>query len=179
MAEFYDIQDFVKKVRKIDDLDQLQRTFDEASQILGFSHQVQISLVEISAPAPRILKLDVRDDRISRQPPSHFTYCFSFGETTAHMDPAKIQRLYFIAAHFHHNIRRIKGLDPTPRLSPREKECLTYAARGLSDNDIADLLAISSTTVTGYMKNMRAKFKVRTRIQAVAIAVARGMITLP
>lgn len=178
MTEYCDIQDFVKEVRKIDNLDQLQRTFDKASRSLGFNHKLQASLVETSVPAPRILRLDAHDDRLACRSPLHFAYCFSFDEDAAHMDPAQIQRLHGIAVHFHHNIRRIRGCDPRPRLSPREKECLTYAARGLSDNDISDLLAISSTTVTGYMKNLRAKFKVRTRIQAVAIAVARGIIAL-
>ena len=63
-----------------------------------------------------------------------------------------------------------------PHLSPREKECLEWAAQGLSDHDIGDMLAISPSTVTSYMKSVRGKFKVRTRIQAVALAVSLGII---
>jgi len=63
-----------------------------------------------------------------------------------------------------------------PQLSPREKECLEWAAKGLSDHDISDLLAISPSTVTSYMKSVREKFNVRTKIQAVALAVSYGII---
>jgi len=63
-----------------------------------------------------------------------------------------------------------------PQLSPREKECLEWAAKGLSDHDISALLALSPSTVTGYMKSVREKFNVRTKIQAVALAVSYGMI---
>ena len=63
-----------------------------------------------------------------------------------------------------------------PQLSPREKECLEWAAKGLSDHDISVLLALSPSTVTGYIKSVREKFKVRTKIQAVALAVSYGMI---
>ena len=65
-----------------------------------------------------------------------------------------------------------------PQLSPREKECLEWAARGLSDHDIVDMLALSPSTVTSYMKSVRRKFKVRTRIQAVALAISYKIIKL-
>jgi len=65
-----------------------------------------------------------------------------------------------------------------PPLSPREKECLEWAAQRLSDHDIGDMLAISPSTVTSYMKSVRRKFKVRTRIQAVALAVSYSIIKL-
>jgi DNA-binding CsgD family transcriptional regulator len=79
-----------------------------------------------------------------------------------------------------HNIVKIMHLNDDllnlPKLSPREKECLEWVAKGLSDTDIGDLLSISSSTVTSYIKNVRDKFKVRTRIQAVTIAISCGII---
>lgn len=112
--------------------------------------------------------------------PGHYPCCINMAGDNKDINPVNYQILYLMAVNYHHHIIRIKKLEgktfKPPKLSARERECLTWAAKGLSDNDIGDLLAISSTTVTSYMKNVRNKFNVRTRIQAVAIAVSRGII---
>lgn len=64
-----------------------------------------------------------------------------------------------------------------PHLSPREKECFQLVAQGKSNWDIGQLLAISEAAAAFHVKNVLKKLRVSTRMQAVAIGVALGMIT--
>lgn len=53
MVGFSLIQDFVTKIQKIDDLQELQQTFDEEIKLLGFDKHTCVSLVDINRPPPR------------------------------------------------------------------------------------------------------------------------------
>jgi DNA-binding CsgD family transcriptional regulator len=64
-----------------------------------------------------------------------------------------------------------------PHLSPRERECFQLVAQGKSNWDIGQLLAISEAAAAFHVKNVLKKLRVSTRMQAVAIGVALGMIT--
>lgn len=74
---------------------------------------------------------------------------------------------------------RIKPPDHSvdARLSPREHECLSWVVRGKSSTDISSILNISPRTVDSYMEKVCAKLHVRTRIEAVALAVAEGLLS--
>lgn len=61
-------------------------------------------------------------------------------------------------------------------LSARELECLQWAGRGKSSSDIAGILNLSPRTVDSYLEKACSKIGVRTRIEAVAAAVRRGLI---
>ncbi len=61
-------------------------------------------------------------------------------------------------------------------LSPRETECLRWVSRGKSSNDIGAILGLSPRTVDSYLEKVCAKLRVRTRIEAVALAVRAGII---
>ena len=61
-------------------------------------------------------------------------------------------------------------------LSARERECLLWASLGKSSSDTAQILGLSSRTVDGYLDRARNKLGVRTRIEAVAAGVRRGLI---
>lgn len=61
-------------------------------------------------------------------------------------------------------------------LSPRELECLIWACRGKSSGDIGSILGLSPRTVDSYLEKVAAKLRVRTRIEAVAVAVRAGLI---
>jgi DNA-binding CsgD family transcriptional regulator len=72
---------------------------------------------------------------------------------------------------------------PDPRrssvqLSGREFECLTWVSRGKSSADIAAILGLSSRTVDSYLEKVCSKLHVRTRIEAVALAVRSGLIDI-
>jgi DNA-binding CsgD family transcriptional regulator len=64
---------------------------------------------------------------------------------------------------------------PTP-LSARETECLSWVSRGKSSGDIGQIIGLSPRTVDSYIEKACAKLRVRTRIEAVAVAVGAGVI---
>ncbi|WP_395943344.1 response regulator transcription factor [Brevundimonas sp.] len=61
-------------------------------------------------------------------------------------------------------------------LSPRELECVVWVSRGKSSGDIGAILGLSPRTVDSYLEKVCAKLRVRTRIEAVAVAVRSGII---
>ncbi len=71
---------------------------------------------------------------------------------------------------------RYRGAALDISLSPRELQCLEALARGLQDSQIAEVLTISRPTVRLHLANARRKLKSVTREQALARAVALGLI---
>ncbi|MBB5515805.1 DNA-binding CsgD family transcriptional regulator [Rubricella aquisinus] len=70
------------------------------------------------------------------------------------------------------------GLAKVERLSDRERDVLRLLALGHMNARIADLLQIAEVTVRAHLKSARRKLGAATREQALAIAMARGLITL-
>ena len=67
--------------------------------------------------------------------------------------------------------------EPTPdRLTGREQEVLAFVARGLTNRQIADALAISEKTVSVHISNMLSKLGLASRTQAALYAVRIGLI---
>jgi diguanylate cyclase (GGDEF)-like protein len=62
------------------------------------------------------------------------------------------------------------------RLTPRELECLQWSAIGKSSWEISGILEISESAVNFHMANIRSKFAVNSRRQAVAQAIQFGLI---
>jgi DNA-binding CsgD family transcriptional regulator len=60
--------------------------------------------------------------------------------------------------------------------SAREREILDLLADGATDEQIATKLAVSPATVQTHVRNAKAKLGARTRAQAVALALQRGLI---
>lgn len=63
-----------------------------------------------------------------------------------------------------------------PQLSVREHECLVWTSRGKSSSDIGAILGLSPRTVDSYLEKVCSKLHVRTRVEAVAMAVRNGLI---
>ena len=63
-------------------------------------------------------------------------------------------------------------------LTPREIECLHWVAAGKSDWQIGQILNISSKTVNYHVENVKRKFGVATRIQAVVAAMRQGKLSV-
>jgi len=71
---------------------------------------------------------------------------------------------------------------PTPQeslLSPRERRVVAELARGSGIEEIASLLCISPHTARTHVRNVRRKLKARTSAEAVARAIALGLVALP
>lgn len=63
-------------------------------------------------------------------------------------------------------------------LSNREVEVLGWAARGKTSWEIGQIVGLSKQTVDAYMKNVCKKLSVTNKTQAVAVAMAHGLIRL-
>jgi len=63
-----------------------------------------------------------------------------------------------------------------PRLTERETTCLRWVAQGKSDGVVATILGVSDSAVHFHMTNVLRKLGVSTRTQAVAKAMALGLI---
>ena len=86
--------------------------------------------------------------------------------------------LQLMAIYFHAHVRRKltdeHRIGEVP-LSPREFECLKWAARGKSSWEIGLILGISRHTVTSYLDSAKEKLGVRTIVQAATrLAAAKG-----
>lgn len=73
----------------------------------------------------------------------------------------------------------VAGADPTePQLSPRMREVLALVASGKTHNQTAAVLGISASAVRRYMAQAKFRLGVRTRNEAIVIAVSRGVVQM-
>jgi DNA-binding NarL/FixJ family response regulator len=66
-----------------------------------------------------------------------------------------------------------------PSLSKREREIMDLLAQGLTGEDVAERLVLSSETVKTHIRNAMSKLEAHTRVHAVAIALREGYISGP
>jgi DNA-binding CsgD family transcriptional regulator len=90
--------------------------------------------------------------------------------------------ILLLGTYFHEILRRgviEEGISPLARgapLSQRQRECLAMAARGLTTEDIAFKLNISARTAQYHFDCIRTKLSAANRQEAVARALAQGLI---
>jgi LuxR family transcriptional regulator, quorum-sensing system regulator CciR len=65
-----------------------------------------------------------------------------------------------------------------PKLTPRQLECVIFAARGKTDWEIATILGIKETTAREYIEDACARYDVHKRMQLVVRALHDGHLTL-
>jgi DNA-binding NarL/FixJ family response regulator len=73
----------------------------------------------------------------------------------------------------------LSKLDERPRdaeLTPREFQVLRLLGEGKSNKDIAATLAIAEGTVKLHLNNLFAKLEAKSRVEAVAVALKRGLL---
>jgi DNA-binding CsgD family transcriptional regulator len=83
-----------------------------------------------------------------------------------------------LAAHLHEAVRRVAGLVKAagPDLSPREVECLRWAADGKTSGEIAQILGLSESTINFHVNNSILKLDVINRQHAIGKAALQGLI---
>nr|WP_275693321.1 response regulator transcription factor [Nocardioides sp. TF02-7] len=67
---------------------------------------------------------------------------------------------------------------PALKLTDRELEVLRLVAKGLSNRDVAQRLAISENTVKNHVRNMLEKLQLHSRMEAVMYAVREKLVDL-
>ncbi len=75
--------------------------------------------------------------------------------------------------------RRERPPDEEEQLTHRERQVLLHLAQGLGTGAIAQRLSISTATVRNHSQRILAKLRVHSRIQAVAVGYASGLIPVP
>lgn len=86
--------------------------------------------------------------------------------------------LILVAPYVYQRVCRLKeGAGPTQSITAREAEILTWIAKGKSDWQIGKILGISGKTVNYHIENVKRKFGVASRIQAVVAALMPGSLS--
>ena len=67
---------------------------------------------------------------------------------------------------------------PHDELSARELEVLKLIVEGMSNKEIASMLAITESTVKNHVNSLLSKLRVKDRTQAATTALRRGIVTL-
>lgn len=67
--------------------------------------------------------------------------------------------------------------DPSSPITSRQLECLRWAQAGKSSTDIGVILAISPRTVDTHLGEACARLGVRTRVQAISLAIVAGLLS--
>jgi DNA-binding NarL/FixJ family response regulator len=70
-----------------------------------------------------------------------------------------------------------RGSGPDPDLTRREHEVLGMLARGLSNAAIAEELHVSVHTVRNHIANLSAKLGAHSKLEALSVAVRRGLVS--
>ena len=64
-----------------------------------------------------------------------------------------------------------------PSLTQRERDCLTFAARGMTSADIGNKLSLTERTVNFHFGRLRQKLGALNRPEAIAKGVSMGFVT--
>ncbi|MBR3821340.1 MAG: response regulator transcription factor [Kiritimatiellae bacterium] len=75
-------------------------------------------------------------------------------------------------------LQMLKQSPPVPILTERQQYIVSYIARGLTNNDIAEALGISPTVVREHITTILAKVGAANRAEAVAIALRKHLVKL-
>jgi DNA-binding NarL/FixJ family response regulator len=92
------------------------------------------------------------------------------------IDPATLTRLLHQVAREREEQRGAQRL--LSDLTDREQQILELLAEGKRNDDIADSLQISPQTVQTHVRNILAKLRVHSKLEAVAFAVKHGAISV-
>jgi LuxR family transcriptional regulator, quorum-sensing system regulator BjaR1 len=110
--------------------------------------------------------------------------CVTMGGERLEIPPRARRALHLMSIYVHERARVLRrNLAPLagePRsacLTAREREVLTWVARGKTDWEIGEILNIAQTTSTSHMQNVCRKLGATNRAHAVAIGIMRREIS--
>ncbi|MGE5547890.1 MAG: helix-turn-helix transcriptional regulator [Solirubrobacterales bacterium] len=89
---------------------------------------------------------------------------------------AERQAVQLMALYYHSTVERQAAREPAVRLTPREREILTWAAQGKTGWEIAQILHLAERTVIFHIENAKAKLGANSRSHAVVRAMMLGLI---
>ncbi|WP_343315091.1 LuxR C-terminal-related transcriptional regulator [Brucella sp. BE17] len=87
-------------------------------------------------------------------------------------------RLLSLSANLHDALCGSDATKVAGLLTPREVDCLRWAANGKTDGEIAEILSIARWTVVTYLQNAKIKLNCSNRTSAVAMALSLGIIEM-
>ncbi len=98
-------------------------------------------------------------------------------------DMDRIAHLQLFASYLHEAVRKLVQKNARVQqtdfqLTPREKQCLSWAAAGKSSWEISQIVSTSERTVNFHIGNVIQKLHVASRSHAIAKALARGLIQI-
>jgi DNA-binding CsgD family transcriptional regulator len=105
------------------------------------------------------------------------------GRSSREFDELWLRHRHYLSAfsyYLHETVLRDLYRPPTQavvQLSPRERECLLWTAKGKTAWEISEILSISQDTVVQYLKSAQRKFGVYKKTHAVVKAILLGLIT--
>ncbi len=170
----------------------------EAVELLKMRHTdvllLDISLPDISGidlckkirkefPAIKILGISTFSERsyISRMienGASGYLIKSASAEEIAEAIASVMQGRLYMSLNMEHLLRPISvvAVDHLPELTKREKEVLQLIAEGMTNNQIAEKLFVSPSTVDTHRKNMITKLEVNNTAALIRFAVEHGLI---
>jgi LuxR family quorum sensing-dependent transcriptional regulator len=101
--------------------------------------------------------------------------CVSFSGHHLNIDEERRGALQLIGFYAHHRLREL-GQRSRRCLSERERECLTWAAKGKTGWETSRILDISEETAREYVLSAARKLGTQNKVQTVAEAIRRGEI---
>lgn len=98
-----------------------------------------------------------------------------------HISAAEKKHLEAVCMVFHERLRHMVPKEgfrvPPAGLTPRELECITLIADGLSDIKAGEQLGIKASTVHEHAERAKMKLQARNRAELVALAIGFGIIS--
>jgi LuxR family quorum sensing-dependent transcriptional regulator len=145
-------------------------TYDRQEQPLA--HKVMLEASELGMADGFCLPIHDAADQTS---------CVSMGGASPEISSRSKPALHLAAMFAWMKLRDLRSRSPLPKkrkLTPREREVLSWVAGGKTAWEIGIILSIAESTVVQHLTNAQLKLKARNRVHAVVCALRNGEISI-
>lgn len=101
---------------------------------------------------------------------------FSGDRSSLSKEECAILHLLSLYAFNHASLMTYETSNAPPQLTPRELECLGWAAQGKTNSEIGTIVSISESTVAGYFASLCQKLGASNKVHAVAKGLRLGLL---